>query len=190
MLSSQALPGLCHHHHAPLTLNAALTLIGEQKMSEHTVLVFALFFSNAYTAWSLSQALLPLAKRKSWLTLLKLDFFLNFQVSSSYSLLVRIDTAKISPKPFPASHGLESEDWLRPGGASRTPNERRLILKLLWAVPLKMEDVRRQSGCRRVCCCCPVSVLSNSLRPHGPQPAGLPCLSLSPRVCANSCPLS
>lgn len=79
-------------------------------MSEHTVLVFALFFSSAYTAWSLSQALLPLAKRKSRLTLLKLDFFLNFQVSSSYSLLVRIDTAKISLKPFPASHGLESED--------------------------------------------------------------------------------
>ena len=158
MLSSQALPGPCHHHHAPLTLSAALTLTGERKMSEHTLLVFALFFSNAYTAWSLSQALLPLAKRKSRLTLLKLDFFLNFQVSSSYSLLVRIDTAKISPKPFPASPGLESEDWLRPGGASRTPNERRLILKPLWAVPLKVEDVRLPKGLLLLLCLSPVQL--------------------------------
>ena len=30
----------------------------------------------------------------------------------------------------------------------------------------------------------------NSLRPHGLQHARLPCPSLSPRVCSNSCPLS
>ena len=29
-----------------------------------------------------------------------------------------------------------------------------------------------------------------TLRPHGLQHARLPCLSLSPRVCSNSCPLS
>ena len=34
------------------------------------------------------------------------------------------------------------------------------------------------------------SVVSNSLRPHGLQHAKLPCPSLSPGVCSNSCPLS
>ena len=34
------------------------------------------------------------------------------------------------------------------------------------------------------------SVMSNSLLPHGLQHARLPCPSLFPRVCANSCPLS
>ena len=34
------------------------------------------------------------------------------------------------------------------------------------------------------------SVVSDSLRPHGLQHARLPCLSLSPRVCSNPCPLS
>ena len=31
--------------------------------------------------------------------------------------------------------------------------------------------------------------MSNSLRPHGLQHARLPCPSLSPEVCSNSCPL-
>ena len=34
------------------------------------------------------------------------------------------------------------------------------------------------------------SVMSDSLRPYGLQPARLPCPSLSPRVCSDSCPLS
>ena len=34
------------------------------------------------------------------------------------------------------------------------------------------------------------SVMSNSLQPHGLQHTRLLCPSLSPRVCANSCPLS
>ena len=34
------------------------------------------------------------------------------------------------------------------------------------------------------------SVVSDSLRPYGRQHARLPCPSLSPRVCSNSCPLS
>ena len=34
------------------------------------------------------------------------------------------------------------------------------------------------------------SVVSDSLRPHGLQHARLPCPSLSPGVCSNSCPLS
>ena len=37
-------------------------------------------------------------------------------------------------------------------------------------------------------CCC--SVVSGSLWPHGLQHARLPCPSLFPRVCSNSCPLS
>ena len=32
--------------------------------------------------------------------------------------------------------------------------------------------------------------MSNSLRSHGRQHSRLPCSSLSPRVCSNSCPLS
>ena len=32
--------------------------------------------------------------------------------------------------------------------------------------------------------------MSDSLRPHGLQHAGLPCPSLSPRACSNSCPSS
>ena len=34
------------------------------------------------------------------------------------------------------------------------------------------------------------SVMSNSLQPHGLQHARLPCPSLSPGACANSCPLA
>ena len=34
------------------------------------------------------------------------------------------------------------------------------------------------------------SLISDSLRPHGPQRTRLPCPSPSPRVCSNSCPLS
>ena len=41
---------------------------------------------------------------------------------------------------------------------------------------------------------CPVqfsrSVVSDSLRPHGPQHARLPCPSPTPGACSNSCPLS
>ena len=34
------------------------------------------------------------------------------------------------------------------------------------------------------------SVVSDSLQPHGLQHTRLPCPSLSPGVCSNSCPLS
>ena len=36
-------------------------------------------------------------------------------------------------------------------------------------------------------CCCLVTQSCQTLRPHGPQYARLPCPSLSPRVCSNSC---
>ena len=38
--------------------------------------------------------------------------------------------------------------------------------------------------------CCSVTKLCLTLGPHGLQHARLPCPSLSPRVCSNSCPLS
>ena len=41
----------------------------------------------------------------------------------------------------------------------------------------------------RGCCCCSVSVLSNSFWPYGLQNAKLPCPSLSLGACLNSCPL-
>ena len=40
------------------------------------------------------------------------------------------------------------------------------------------------------CCYCSVTKLSLTLPPHGLQQARLPCSSLSPRVCSNSCPLN
>ena len=42
-------------------------------------------------------------------------------------------------------------------------------------------------------CCCSVTVMSSSLRPHGLQHASLSCLSCpspSPSICSNSCLLS
>ena len=40
-------------------------------------------------------------------------------------------------------------------------------------------------------CCCSVAMsMSNSLQPHELQHARLPCPSVSPGVCSNSCPLS
>ena len=40
------------------------------------------------------------------------------------------------------------------------------------------------------CCCCSVTQSCPTLQPHGLQHTKLPCLSLSPGVCSNSCPLS
>ena len=41
-----------------------------------------------------------------------------------------------------------------------------------------------------VYCCCSVSKLCPTLQPHGLHHTSLPCPSLSPWVCSNSCPLS
>ena len=40
------------------------------------------------------------------------------------------------------------------------------------------------------CCCCPVAISCPTLQTHGLQHARLPCPSLSPRICSDSCPLS
>ena len=45
---------------------------------------------------------------------------------------------------------------------------------------------RRECSCCCGCCCS----VTQSLWPHGLQHARLPCPSLSPWVCSNSCPLS
>ena len=39
------------------------------------------------------------------------------------------------------------------------------------------------------CCCCWVTVIPDSLWPHGLQHTRLLCPSLSPGICSNSCPL-
>ena len=39
-------------------------------------------------------------------------------------------------------------------------------------------------------CCCSVAVMSSSLQAHGLQHTRLPCPSLSPWVCSDSCPFS
>ena len=40
------------------------------------------------------------------------------------------------------------------------------------------------------CCCCSVAKSCPTLWPHGLQHTRLPCSSVSPRVCSDSCPLS
>ena len=42
----------------------------------------------------------------------------------------------------------------------------------------------------KILCCCSVARSCLTLQPHGLQHARIPCLSLSPGVCPNSCPLS
>ena len=41
-----------------------------------------------------------------------------------------------------------------------------------------------------LCCCCCSVIVSDSWQHHGLQLARLPCPSLPPRVCSDSCPLS
>ena len=44
--------------------------------------------------------------------------------------------------------------------------------------------------CGKQGCCCSVTKSNQTLGPHGRQHGRLPCPSVSPRVCSNSCPLS
>ena len=49
---------------------------------------------------------------------------------------------------------------------------------------------QKQMPCVAVVSCCSVAVMSDSLWHHGLQHTRHPCLSPSPGVCSNSCPLS
>ena len=54
---------------------------------------------------------------------------------------------------------------------------------------LLVKGTMRKVGVQNYCCCS-VAKLCLTLQPHGLQHSRLPCLSPSPRVCSNSCPLS
>ena len=73
----------------------------------------------------------------------------------------------------------DSERWVFPSltasGASEKPNLNVPMLPSHW---------------QSCCCCCSVAQSCPTLQPHGLQHARLPCSSLPPRVCSNSCPLS
>ena len=58
-----------------------------------------------------------------------------------------------------------------------------LCLKTVYPCPLSVQN-------EILCCCCSVTQLCLTLWPHGRRHTRLPCPSLSPRVCSNSCPLS
>ena len=63
-----------------------------------------------------------------------------------------------------------------------------LAIRLIWGVMGHMWVTNIKGG---VCgLLFSHSVVLDSLWPHGLQNARLPCPSLSPRVCSNSCPLS
>ena len=49
-----------------------------------------------------------------------------------------------------------------------------------------MESIKSKDHC----CCCSIPKLCPTLWPHGLRHTRLPCPSLSPEVCSNSCPLS
>ena len=63
-----------------------------------------------------------------------------------------------------------------------------LIKKNLWGSQLQRLSCTEMLGARIICCS--VAVLCPTLQSHRLQHIRLPCPSLSPRVCSNSCPLS
>ena len=75
---------------------------------------------------------------------------------------------------------LKSQDKLPPWNLKGQAN---------WESPSKTQDLDRFCV-KGLLMLFSRSVLSDSLWPHGLQHARLPCPSLSPRVCSNSCPLS
>ena len=57
----------------------------------------------------------------------------------------------------------------------------------MWEVPPSALDI---PSLKHSCCCCLVTKLCLTLKPHGLQHTRLPCPSPSPGVHTNSCPLS
>ena len=59
--------------------------------------------------------------------------------------------------------------------------------------PWEFRDLNNKDTPGSICCCSLLfscSVVSDSLKPHGLQHTRLPCPSLSPGICSNSCPLN
>ena len=56
--------------------------------------------------------------------------------------------------------------------------------------PGLVQNSREQEGTLTRCCCCSVAQSCPTLQLQGLQHAKLPCPSLYPGVCSNSCPLS
>ena len=54
---------------------------------------------------------------------------------------------------------------------------------------MKIVGIDKQYYLYVSCCCCSVAQLCPTLRSHGLQHARLPCPSLTPEACSDSCPL-
>ena len=82
-------------------------------------------------------------------------------------------------------HRVKCGDWKRPQtGVEPAPSAVELWSPKCWTL-------REVPTAHFPCCFCSVTQMCpNSLRPHGLQQARLPCSSLSPQVCSDSCPIS
>ena len=89
--------------------------------------------------------------------------------------LLEVNRGKVNPRA--------AQHWNFLAKISRCPKQQSAMLN--WLLGPRSANV--------VCvwCVCSFSryLVSDSLRPHGLQEARLPCPSLSPGVCSNSCPL-
>ena len=99
--------------------------------------------------------------------------------------LLRLDPAFAYVEP-PSSWPLPRAECLTPAPNTPTPTH---AVVLCWS---KNHAPRAPLGsCSLILGgCCSVTVVFDSLWPHGLQHASLPCPSPSPRACSNSCPLS
>ena len=99
--------------------------------------------------------------------------------------LLRLDPAFAYVEP-PSSWPLPWAECLTPAPNTPTPTH---AVVLCWS---KNHAPRAPLGsCSLILGgCCSVTVVFDSLWPHGLQHASLPCPSPSPRACSNSCPLS
>ena len=79
-------------------------------------------------------------------------------------------TLKWGPQSFNSSHWSDISQYL--SSISKIPELKNIITTFLY------------------CCCCSVTKSGPTLQPNWLQLTRLPCPSLSPRVCSNSCPLS
>ena len=81
------------------------------------------------------------------------------------------------------------EDWRSLNTTLTSQSPRLRVLAAITVILKSLHFSLRDFTVRKICCCS-VAQSCPTLRPHGPQHARLPCLSLRLRVCTNSCPLS